>query len=430
MDNNINEKMDIVERTGDTLLVLHHETGTVGIVTGLDDHGEVNRISPEDLSGDEILSIERNENSFTEFYSVFYHQLKEPSEFSFFKVTEYEAKQTAVNLQKYMDKATDEEKKELKQYEISIDVVEALRKAGEEKTAGKGENTRNSYLYKADQVDWKMMEKLGWNKERLEELGALEPMLKGYKTPMLVPVNIELGTVSGTIEARLSLQSNDFGEVELRFHPVRRMPDFSKPFFGHTFSEEDQRNLIVSGNMGRVVDLVHGITGEIVPSLISKDRLTNELLQVRADRVRVPLVIKGVTLDEGQRKVLREGKPLFIENMLSARGTLFNAAVQYNADKRYVEFLLDKNVRRIGVTDLREVPRVFRGKELKKWQVEKLNKGEVAYVDGLVDRNGKGYQGYLRFDKGIGKFEFSFRNVWKGETKEEEGKSRKRGRGI
>lgn len=72
---------------------------------------------------------------------------------------------------------------------------------------------------------------------------------------------------------------------------------------------------------------MHGITGAIVPSLISRDRLTNELVQLRADRVRVPLVIKGVTLHEGQRKVIREGKPLFIENMLSARGTLFSAAV-------------------------------------------------------------------------------------------------------
>lgn len=33
--------------------------------------------------------------------------------------------------------------------------------------------------------------------------------------------------------------------------------------------------------------------------------------------------------------------------------------LQYNADKRYVEFLLDKNVRRMGVKDLREVPGVF-----------------------------------------------------------------------
>lgn len=58
--------------------------------------------------------------------------------------------------------------------------------------------------------------------------------------------------------------------------------------------------------------------------------------------------------------------------------------------------------------------------------MEKLNKGEVVYVDGLVDRNGKGYQGYLRFEKEKGKFEFSFRNVWKGEKEQ----SRKRGTGI
>lgn len=261
MDNNINEELNPVEKSGDTLLVLHHETGTVGIVKGLGENGEVNRVSPEELNRDEMLSIEHNENSFTEFYSTFYHQLKEPSEFSFFKVTEYEAKQTALNLQKYMDESPNDVKQELKEYEISIDVVEAHRKAEEGKTAGKGEDAGNSYAYKVEQVDWKMMEKLGWNKERLEELGALEPMLKGYKTPMLVQVRIELGKVSGTIEARLSLQANDFGEVELRFHPVRRMPDFSKPFFEHVFSEEDKRNLMVNGNMGRVVDLVHGITG-------------------------------------------------------------------------------------------------------------------------------------------------------------------------
>ena len=174
-----------------------------------------------------------NENSFTEFYSTFYNQLKKPSEFSFFKVTEYEAKQTALNLQKYIDEAPNDVKQILKQYEISIDVVEAHKKAREGKIIGKEKDAGNRYLFKAEQVDWKMMEKLGWNKERLEELGALEPMLKGYKTPMLVPVRIDLGTVSGTIEARLSLQANDFGEVELKFYPVRRMPDFSKAFFGH-----------------------------------------------------------------------------------------------------------------------------------------------------------------------------------------------------
>ncbi|AZB11652.1 DUF4099 domain-containing protein [Chryseobacterium sp. G0162] len=336
-------------------------------------------------------------------------------------MTEYEAQQTALHFQRYIDDSSDEGRRELNDYEISIESVEAYRRA-EGELKGKREDASNNYLYKPEQVNWKMLEKLGLNKEILQELGVLESMLKGYKTDKLVPVHIDVGTVKGIIEARLSLRANDFGEVELLFHPVRKVPDFAEPFFGHTFQEEDKRNLMGNGNMGRVVDLVHRIRGERVPSLISRDRLTNELIQVRAEFVRIPLVIKGVTLDEEQRKILREGKPLYLENMLSARGTLLNAAVQYNADKRYVEFLFDKNVRRVGVEDFRSDPEVFRGKKLKKWQMDKLRVVEVAYVHGLVDKNGKRYQGYLRFDKRMEKFEFSFKNVWKGSRNRSKGK--------
>ncbi|BFO67384.1 hypothetical protein [Chryseobacterium sp. KCF3-3] len=76
MDSNKNDEWVTVRKTGYTLLVLHHETGTVGI-KGLGEDGEVNRVGPEELNRDEMLSIECNENSFTEFYSTFYHQLKE-----------------------------------------------------------------------------------------------------------------------------------------------------------------------------------------------------------------------------------------------------------------------------------------------------------------------------------------------------------------
>lgn len=326
MDTETNEQLDIIKKKADTLLVLHHKTGTVGIVQRLGDDGELHSVHPRELNNAEIVSFDSNENSFAEFYAGFYYQLKEPGKFSFFKVKEYEAGQTALHLQRYIDDSSDEGRSELKEYEISIDSVEAYRRAGGE-MKGKREDPDNNYLYKLKQVNWKMMEKLGLSKEILQELGVLESMLKGYKADKLVPVQIDLVTIKGIIEAGLSLRTNDSGEVELMLHPVRTMPDFSIPFFGHLFSEEDKRNLMGNGNMGRVVDLVHRITGELVPSLISRDRLTNELIQVRAEFVRIPLVIKGVTLDEQQRKILREGKPLFLENMLSARGSLFNAAV-------------------------------------------------------------------------------------------------------
>ncbi|MDR6464584.1 hypothetical protein [Chryseobacterium sediminis] len=59
MDSNKNIEWVTVRKTGDTLLVLHHETGTVGIVKGLSDNGEVNRVSPEELNRNQRLEMGR-----------------------------------------------------------------------------------------------------------------------------------------------------------------------------------------------------------------------------------------------------------------------------------------------------------------------------------------------------------------------------------
>lgn len=325
-------------------------------------------------------------------------------------MTEFEAEQIVKDLQHYIDNASDGEREKLSEYSVCIDKVEAQKEYI-------ARTQKDRYQYDPEQVDWKMMSQIGLTREKLENMGALESLLKGYKTSMLIPVKIDLGTAVCILDARLSLKVNEVGKLEARIHPIRKKCDFTKPFFGHQFSQGNQKKLLEIGNMGRVVELIHPITGEVISSLVSRDKLTNDLVPLRVDLVRIPLVIKGVTLDELQKKTLKEGKPLYIENMLSRRGTLFNATVQFNTDKRYVEFLFPRNTSNLNLdsnlSSKTDVPATFRGKKLRSWQVEKLNKGEVAYIDGLVDRKGKKYQGYLRFDKKVGKFEFSFKNVWR-----------------
>ncbi|MEI7488213.1 MAG: DUF4099 domain-containing protein [Chryseobacterium sp.] len=200
-----------------------------------------------------MLHIDPAEESFTRFFSDFYGQLKSPSDFSFFKISEYEAVETAQELQQYVNTATTEEKRELQEYAISIDSIQAHVDQYVVTTDHllSNDNTEGSPCrYQAEQINWEMMEKLGLSQEKLESLGALEPLLRGYKTPDLIPVTVNLGTVVSTMDARLSLKVNDVGEVEVRVHPIREIPDFSKPFLGHTFSEEDCRNLMGNGNMG------------------------------------------------------------------------------------------------------------------------------------------------------------------------------------
>jgi hypothetical protein len=130
--------------------------------------------------------------------------------------------------------------------------------------------------------------------------------------------------------------------------------------------------------------------------------------------VRIPDVLCAVRLDLEQKQVLRSGKTLFIENMVSKKGKFFSATVQFNADRQWVEFLFESRFRSSGFSEIqhseREVPSHFRGVKLRQWQMDKLKAGEIAYIKGLESRKGKTYQGYMSFDKTTGRIEFSFKN--------------------
>ncbi len=265
--------------------------------------------------------------------------------------------------------------------------------------------------YKLEQIDWKSMSNLGLSKERLEKMNVLEPLLKGYKTNELVPVTLDLGTSITKMDARLSLQAKEDGQVVLAIHGIRKEPQLHFKFFGHEFTKEDKDNLLKNGNMGRVVDLTNPKTGETIPSIISIDKLTNELIALRTTLIKIPEEIKGIKLDDQQKMTLSEGKPLYLEGMISKKGEPFNASVQFNADKRYVEFLFDRGTsnKQAEKQDI-EAPKAFRGKELDTAQFEKFKEGQTVYVSGLVDKKGKEYQGYITFDKDTGKTGFSFDN--------------------
>ncbi len=219
------------------------------------------------------------------------------------------------------------------------------------------------YRFQIDDVNWDAMAEIGLDKETLEELGVLECLLKGYKTSVLVPVKCDSGISGDTVGARLQLKLDDNGEVVVHVHRVQKRVDFRKKFFGHRFSKEDRVNLLSCGNMGRVVELVNPATGEVVPSLVSLDKLTNELFSLRMEFVRIPKTICGVVLSEEQKEVLRSGKSLFVENMLSKSKRLFNATLQFNAEKQWVEFFFDKKVKVQSLSDGIEVgiPMTFRG---------------------------------------------------------------------
>ena len=405
-----------------TLLVLHHSNNSIGMVQNVNPNGHLLDVKPDSSDVDSIIRIDSSTQAFTEFYTDFYHQLKNPEAYSFFKVTEFEALETARSLQECIDSLSSTEMEDLKNYEISMDSVEVLKNeipSEHENAVGNrfyskrlsADGTNLQYRYQFEDIDWNAFAQLGLTPEILMKLGVLDELLKGFKTTTLIPVLSGEGEEKVTVDAKLQLKLNENGEVVLQVHQVQKMPDFRKKFLGHRFSKEDRLNLLNTGNMGRVVKLANPLKRELISSVISRDKLTNELFSLPIDFIRIPTVVCGVVLSMEQREVLRLGKPLFVENMLSKSKRFFNATLQFNAERQWLEFFFNKKWKtgKDGNRFEFVVPSTFREKTLRRWQMEKLNAGESAYISGLVSEKGNRYQGYIRFDKEVGRIVFSFK---------------------
>lgn len=388
------------------LLVLNPKTNKIEAVKTIDDKGDLKTVPNTERNQNQFLKIDKQGDLFSNFFSNFLSQLKNPSLFNFFKIPFNESKEIGKQIQHHLENPSTEGEEFLNTYKVLKQNTNIMSTTP---------LSEKEYQYSADQIDWNIMSKFGLTQEKLEKVNALDPLLKGFKTNGLVPVTIKLGNTVTRIDARLSLQTNDTGEVLVNLHGIRKEPNFNFKFLGHEFTAEDKKNLMDTGNMGRIVDLVNPKTDEIIPSIISRDKLTNELIAFRAEYMKIPDEIKGIKLDDAQKQTLQEGKPLYLEGMISTKGQPFDATVQFNADKKYVEFLFDNNTyhqqsQSTQQNHSTEIPRTFRGKELTDQQYDQFKAGQTVYVDGLLDKKDQKYQGYITLNKESGKIDFSFQN--------------------
>ena len=243
-------------------------------------------------------------------------------------------------------------------------------------------------------INWEELKNFGLSREYLMERGLLDQMLRGYKTNQVVPISMNFGSAVLRTDARLSFQQSVGGPIVLGIHGIRQKPELERPYFGHIFSEEDKKNLLETGNMGRVVEL-KGRNGEYIPSFISIDKLTNEVVAMRAENAYIPQEIKGVKLTDQEINDLREGKKVFIEGMISNNGKEFDAHIQVNAERRGIEYIFENdklfNRQSLG------------GVELTKQQIEDLNAGKAIFVEGMERKDGELFSSYVKLDEATGR---------------------------
>ncbi|GEM53578.1 hypothetical protein EB1_33680 [Empedobacter brevis NBRC 14943 = ATCC 43319] len=399
----------------DILLVLDKEKMKIQAIKSFDKNGQMETVDPTKKNQNKFMQINKHGDFLSNFFSNFYNQLKNPTNFAFFKVPDSVAIEKAKEFQKHFNHPISENEKEVFQYEILPNAFQQNHSKNNNM-----ETEKTEYRFNPEQIDWETMNNLGLSKERLEKINQLDPLLKGYKTNQLIPVSINFGSAVLRTDIRLSLQQSENGTIVPALHGIRKEPNLNYEFFGHKFTDEDKKNLLETGNMGRVVDLTNTKTGENIPSIISVDRLTNELIALKTEFIKIPDEIKGVLLNKEQKQTLKEGKSLYLEGMTSVKGTEFSANVQFNADKRYVEFQFDNKINKVqNIKSNREefknfeAPKIFRNKELSEQQHNELKDGKTVFIDGLIDKRGQTYQGYISFNKELGKTQFMFPNQLK-----------------
>lgn len=428
MDVNSNNQSGPDEQMMDILLVFDKEKKTINAVKGIDENGELQTVPPKQEHNNDFLKVDKLGNALENFLKNFFNQLKDPTRFSFFKVAPEDTERTVKIIQENIKSPTPAADEILDK--IRIEPKDVKEESPKESTIQEQKSDTNKYFIDPNKINWDDLKNLGITKEQLEKSKALEPMLRGYKSPSTFPIEANFGSMVMKTDARLSFRPDSDGNVVLTIHGIRKEPELDHPFFGHQFTDEDKKNLRETGNMGRIVDVKNYRTGELVPSFISIDKQTNELVSMKASSLKLPDEIKGVKLDEKQKAALMEGKAVFLENMISAKNKPFSAFVQINAEKRSLEFIFpekeQKQTQQQGQQQRNDqpegvrIPKSLAGVELSDKQQADLRADKTIYVKGLKDKEGQEYNAYVKVNHEKGKLDFYRFNPDKAKEKAKE----------
>lgn len=261
-------------------------------------------------------------------------------------------------------------------------------------------------------INWKELNaKFGISKEMLEEKGVLEDMLNRKKSHRLLNVKYETVSSQKEFEARVAFREKE-GGITLQFYPVRQTPPLDQPYHGYTFTEEDKRALLQTGHLGKVIEIQPYNKGK-EQAYISLDPLTNDIVHLRKDRIKLKNEIGHVALTDQQKSELLEGRPVYIKDMTNREGKKFSAFVQIDADKKALAFLPASRVLIEHISEINGVP-------LNEEQKRMLKEGETVSLSGLQSRDGRNFSAKVSYNPEERKFKMDFPEVNKMDLTEEQ----------
>lgn len=364
----------------DMLVVRDEKTGEISVVAGLSRDGTPKRAPAKAENTSDFLRFDRNSDLMDSFFRNFFRQCKEPSRFGFYRIAADQV-ENLLGVMKELLKDPEANKEILSAHKVDTSNYEKEAKQSEgqaketassddasktqantEKENVSSEQTNekeNDMEQKPEQTATEQQAQtapgvkqnlISGNDVNLQELGAkygidfnsmnekdMKALLNYGKTGLVI-VKPTFGGEQIEIQARLSFRKDDNDQLQLVPHFVRNEPKLDVAYKGYTFTPEDKKNLLQNGNLGKVVDFPDKNTGELRPHFISIDRLTNEIVDIPTNKVRIPDTIGKTPITKDDKRVLYSGIPLRKEIEL-ANGRKFTPLLQVNVEQRGVEFV-------------------------------------------------------------------------------------------
>ena len=364
----------------DVLVVRDEKTGEISVVAGLSRDGTPKRAPAKAENTSDFLRFDRNSDLMDSFFRNFFRQCKEPSRFGFYRIAADQV-ENLLGVMKELLKDPEANKEILSAHKVDTSNYEKEAKQSEgqaketassddasktqantEKENVSSEQTnekKNNMEQKPEQTATEQQAQtapgvkqnlISGNDVNLQELGAkygidfnsmnekdMKALLNYGKTGLVI-VKPTFGGEQIEIQARLSFRKDDNDQLQLVPHFVRNEPKLDVAYKGYTFTPEDKKNLLQNGNLGKVVDFPDKNTGELRPHFISIDRLTNEIVDIPTNKVRIPDTIGKTPITKDDKRVLYSGIPLRKEIEL-ANGRKFTPLLQVNVEQRGVEFV-------------------------------------------------------------------------------------------
>ena len=364
----------------DVLVVRDEKTGEISVVAGLSRDGTPKRAPAKAENTPDFLRFDRNSDLMDSFFRNFYRQCKEPSRFGFYRIAadqvenllgvmkellkDLEANKEILSAHKVdtsnYEKEAKQSEGQAKETASSDDASKTQANTEKENVSSEQTNEKeNDMEQKPEQTATEQQAQtalgvkqnlISGNDVNLQELGAkygidfnsmnekdMKALLNYGKTGLVI-VKPTFGGEQIEIQARLSFRKDDNDQLQLVPHFVRNEPKLDVAYKGYTFTPEDKKNLLQNGNLGKVVDFPDKNTGELRPHFISIDRLTNEIVDIPTNKVRIPDTIGKTPITKDDKRVLYSGIPLRKEIEL-ANGRKFTPLLQVNVEQRGVEFV-------------------------------------------------------------------------------------------